>query len=49
MVRPYRRLSDLLYALSEIQEVRRMSLLYCYPSYFSEELIDAIADMYQPP
>jgi len=40
-----RRLSDLLYALSEIQEVRRMSLLYCYPSYFSEELIDAIADI----
>lgn len=39
-----RRLADLLYALdSEIPEIRRISLLYCYPSYFSDELIDAIA------
>ena len=40
-----RRLSDLLHSLNEIPQLRRISLLYCYPSYFSDELIDAIASL----
>jgi len=40
-----RRLADLLRALDEIPQLRRMGLLYCYPSYFSDELIDAIASI----
>ena len=40
-----RRLSDLLKALSELPQLRWIRLLYCYPSYFSEELIDAIASI----
>jgi hypothetical protein len=28
-----------------LEGIRRISLLYCYPSYFSEELIDAIANI----
>jgi len=40
-----RRLSDLLWALDGLEGIRRISLLYCYPSYFSEELIDAIANI----
>jgi ribosomal protein S12 methylthiotransferase len=40
-----RRLADLLHSLNEIPQLRRISLLYCYPSYFSDELIDAIASL----
>ena len=40
-----RRLADLLHSLNEIPGIRRISLLYCYPSYFSDELIDAIASI----
>ena len=40
-----RRLADLLHSLAKIPELRRISLLYCYPSYFSDELIDAIASI----
>ena len=29
----------------QVPELRRISLLYCYPSYFSDELIDAIASI----
>ena len=39
-----RRLADLLHALSNTS-LRWIRLLYCYPSYFSEELIDAIATL----
>jgi len=38
-----RRLADLLHSMNEVPEIRRISLLYCYPSYFSDELIHAIA------
>jgi ribosomal protein S12 methylthiotransferase len=38
-----RRLADLLHALAAIPSLKWIRLLYCYPSYFSEELIDAIA------
>mmetsp|Transcript_96189 Transcript_96189/g.140571 ORF Transcript_96189/g.140571 Transcript_96189/m.140571 type:complete len:568 (+) Transcript_96189:56-1759(+) len=40
-----RRLADLLHSMNEVPEIRRISLLYCYPSYFSDELIDAIASI----
>ncbi len=40
-----RRLSDLLSSLSEIPQLKWIRLLYCYPSYFSEELIGAIASL----
>jgi len=40
-----RRLADLLHSLDQIPQIRRISLLYCYPSYFSDELIDAIASI----
>jgi len=40
-----RRLADLLYEIAKIESVVRIRLLYCYPSYFSEELIDAIANI----
>lgn len=40
-----RRLADLLYKIAEIDSVVRIRLLYCYPSYFSDELIDAIASI----
>ena len=38
-----RRLADLLHVLAENPQLKWIRLLYCYPSYFSEELIDAIA------
>jgi len=37
------RLHDLLYALEELEGLHWVRLLYCFPSYFSDELIDAIA------
>jgi ribosomal protein S12 methylthiotransferase len=40
-----RRLADLLHALAKIPDLKWIRLLYCYPSYFSEELIDAIASI----
>ena len=40
-----RRLADLLRALDAMPQLRWVRLLYCYPSYFSEELIDAIATL----
>ena len=40
-----RRLADLLHALAANPNLKWIRLLYCYPSYFSEELIDAIADI----
>eukprot|EP00186_Timspurckia_oligopyrenoides_P004154 CAMPEP_0182445028 /NCGR_PEP_ID=MMETSP1172-20130603/3293_1 /TAXON_ID=708627 /ORGANISM="Timspurckia oligopyrenoides, Strain CCMP3278" /LENGTH=522 /DNA_ID=CAMNT_0024640723 /DNA_START=50 /DNA_END=1618 /DNA_ORIENTATION=+ len=40
-----RRLDDLLYALAEIDGIKWIRLLYCYPSYFSENLVKAIADI----
>ena len=40
-----RRLADLLTSLSEIEGLVWIRLLYCYPSYFSEPLIDAIASL----
>lgn len=40
-----RRLADLLHALADVEDLRWIRLLYCYPSYFSEELIDAIASI----
>ena len=38
-----RRLHDLITALAGMEDLRWIRLLYCYPSYFSEELIDVIA------
>ena len=38
-----RRLADLLHALAEHPRLQMIRLLYCYPSYFSEELVEAIA------
>ena len=40
-----RRLADLLRDLSEMPQLKWIRLLYCYPSYFSEELVDAIASI----
>jgi len=40
-----RRLHDLLYALAEIPELAWIRLLYCYPSYFSDELVQAIKEI----
>ncbi|KAA8494794.1 Ribosomal protein S12 methylthiotransferase RimO [Porphyridium purpureum] len=40
-----RRLHDLLYELAKIPGIRWIRLLYCYPSYFSDELIAAIRDI----
>lgn len=41
-----RRLSDLLhYVAKQVNQVRWVRLLYCYPSYFTDELIDAIAKL----
>ena len=40
-----RRLSDLLAEISEIEGLRWVRLLYCYPSYFSAELVEAIATL----
>jgi len=39
-----RRLPQLLRELCALPELRWVRLLYCYPSYFSEELIDTIAN-----
>ena len=39
-----RRLPELLRVLSGISQLKWIRLLYCYPSYFSEELIDEIAN-----
>eukprot|EP00466_Bigelowiella_natans_P019911 jgi/Bigna1/57266/fgenesh1_pm.8_\ len=38
-----RRLPELLEALSEIEGLKWIRLLYCYPSYFNDKLIDSIA------
>ena len=38
-----RRLADLLRELSELEGLHWIRLLYCYPSYFSEALVDEIA------
>jgi ribosomal protein S12 methylthiotransferase len=38
-----RNLAHLLRALAEIEGLRWIRLLYCYPSYFTDELIDEIA------
>ena len=38
-----RRLPDLLRAIDALPRLQWIRLLYCYPSYFSEELVDAIA------
>jgi len=40
-----RRLADLLEALSAIDGISWIRILYAYPSYFSKELIDAIANL----
>ena len=40
-----RRLADLLHALAAMPKLRWIRLLYCYPSYFSRELFDAIASI----
>eukprot|EP00898_Chlorokybus_atmophyticus_P007405 jgi/Chlat1/7666/Chrsp64S07132 len=40
-----RRLSHLLHALAGIEKLKWIRLLYCYPSYFTDDLIDAIADI----
>lgn len=40
-----RRLPDLLEVLCAMQALRWVRLLYCYPSYFSPELVDAIANL----
>eukprot|EP00899_Mesostigma_viride_P006945 jgi/Mesvir1/16251/Mv08500-RA.2 len=40
-----RRLSHLLHALAEIPSLRWIRLLYCYPSYFTDELVDAVASI----
>lgn len=40
-----RRLADLLYKIADIEGIVRIRLLYCYPSYFSDELIEAIASI----
>lgn len=36
-------LAQLLQELGKLEGLKWMRLLYCYPSYFSEELIDEIA------
>lgn len=40
-----RRLQDLLHAIAENPRVKWIRLLYCYPSYFTEELFSAIASI----
>lgn len=40
-----RRLSDLLHEIAKIEGIQWIRLLYCYPSYFTDELIDAIANI----
>lgn len=40
-----RRLADLLHTLAAIPELKWIRLLYCYPSYFSDELVSAIASI----
>jgi len=40
-----RRLADLLHELAALPKLRWIRLLYCYPSYFSSELVDAIASL----
>eukprot|EP00741_Cyanophora_paradoxa_P005213 tig00000852_g5053.t1 len=40
-----RRLSDLLRALNELEGLTWIRILYAYPSYFSEDLITAIAEL----
>ena len=42
-----RGLAELLAALADVDGVEMIRILYAYPSYFSEELIDAIADIPQ--
>ena len=42
-----RGLAELLYALAEVEGIEWMRILYAYPSYFSDELIRAIADVPQ--
>jgi ribosomal protein S12 methylthiotransferase len=42
-----RGLAELLYALAEVDGIEWMRILYAYPSYFSDELIQAIADVPQ--
>jgi ribosomal protein S12 methylthiotransferase len=39
-----RGLAELLRALSELQGLRWIRILYAYPSYFTEELVQEIAD-----
>lgn len=39
-----RNLAHLLRALGEIEGLKWIRLLYCYPSYFNDELIDEIAN-----
>lgn len=38
-----RRLADFLRALEKIEGLRWIRLLYCYPSYFSDDLVQEIA------
>lgn len=40
-----RRLPELLHALAAIPQIKWIRLLYCFPSYFSDELIEAIASI----
>ena len=40
-----RRLSHLLAALSEVEGIHWIRILYAYPSYFTDDLIDAIAQL----
>jgi ribosomal protein S12 methylthiotransferase len=42
-----RGLAELLYALAEVEGIEWMRILYAYPSYFSDELVQAIADIPQ--
>ena len=43
--RDSRRLGDLLWALNGIADLRWIRLLYCYPSYFTDALMQAIAEV----
>jgi ribosomal protein S12 methylthiotransferase len=40
-----RRLADLLHELAAMNGLKWIRLLYCYPSYFSDELVEAIASI----
>ena len=44
-LKPAASLAELLRSLSEVEELRWIRLLYCYPNFVTDELLDAVAEL----